>query len=141
MKPRHAPKRRNRGAPFTLDAYRAARAGKAAPPAKRHKYGAAVVRDGLGVKTFDSSKEGKRAFQLSVLERTGEISELSTQPKFPIIINGMVVCEYWGDFMYRDRAGRWVIEDTKSVQTRKLRAYRIKAKLMKALYGVEITES
>jgi len=143
VKPRRT-RARSKRAPFTLADFEAARGGKVSAPApstKRHKYGATVVRDASGVKLFDSSKESRRAFELSVLERRGDISDLSTQPKFPIIINGIVVCEYWGDFLYRDRSGAWVVEDTKSEQTRKLRLYSLKRKLMRALLGVTILES
>lgn len=92
--------------------------------------------------TFDSAKERDRYATLRLLERAGEIRNLRLQPKYPITINGMTVCKVIGDFEYWPRGGGEfpVVEDVKSVFTRKLPVYRLKAKLFRAVYGFEITE-
>lgn len=90
--------------------------------------------------TFDSLKEARRYGELKLLERAGEISGLELQPKFPLTVNGQLVCTYRGDFSYRDKAGNRVIEDVKSPATRAHPVYRIKAKLLRAVYGIDVTE-
>ena len=90
--------------------------------------------------TFASAKEARRFGELRLLERAGEITELRTQPRFPLEVNGQLVCAYVADFTYRDKAGRLIAEDVKSEITRKHPVYRLKAKLFKAVMGFEITE-
>lgn len=103
-----------------------------------------TVVDGI---TFDSKKEANRWCELKLLEKAGEISGLKLQPEFPITINGQKVCKYIADFEYVDSeldlspvALRTVIEDVKSPATRKNSTYRLKKKLVEAVYGIEITE-
>jgi hypothetical protein len=55
------------------------------------------------------------------------------------VINGVKVAEYRGDFRYRDAAGNVTVEDTKSEPT-KTPVYRLKKKILKAQYGIEIQE-
>ncbi len=89
---------------------------------------------------FDSKKEADRFTELQILERGGLISNLELQPKFAIVINGVKVCDYVGDFQYM-RTGEKIIEDVKSEMTRKLPVYRLKFKLMKACHGITILET
>lgn len=93
-----------------------------------------------GIK-FDSIKESRRYFDLTMLERAGEISQLELQPKYYLSINGVKVCSYTADFKYRDKSGALVVEDVKSPATAKNPVYRLKKKLMFAIYGIEIQES
>lgn len=58
-----------------------------------------TVIDGI---TFDSIKESERYKKLLLLQKTGEISDLILQPKFPIIINNIKICTYIADFSYVD---------------------------------------
>ena len=89
---------------------------------------------------FASTKEGKRYTELKLLERAGEISRLELQPRYDITINGVKVCTYVGDFRYMTKASV-VLEDVKSPATAKLPLYRLKRKLVEALYpGVVIKE-
>ena len=90
--------------------------------------------------TFHSKKEAARYAELKLLLRAGEITDLELQKRYPMVINGTKVCEYWSDFAYKDRGGQEVTEDTKSPVTRKEPLYRLKNKLFKALYGREIKE-
>ena len=92
---------------------------------------------------FHSKKEAKRYGELKLLEQAGEITNLTREPKdctFAFEINGVVVCKYICDARY-DEAGVHVVEDTKSDITRKDAQYRIKKKLMKACFGIEIRET
>lgn len=87
---------------------------------------------------FDSIAEARRYGELMFLASAGEITELQLQPKFPLVVNGELVCTYVADFSYVTR-GYIVVEDVKSGPTR-TRAYRIKVKLLKALMGITVTE-
>ncbi len=104
---------------------------------KKSKYrNTKVVIDGI---TFDSKKEGERYRILKMLEKAGEISALSLQTKYPFEYNGFKIASYIADFTYmKDR--KYVVEDVKSAHTRKLPVYRLKKKLLKAFYGIEINE-
>jgi hypothetical protein len=101
------------------------------------KYGAVrTVVDGL---TFASKKEARRYSELRLLERAGEIGALTLQPRYPLKVNGKLVCTYVADFEYypADPQKSKVVEDAKGVRTP---AYVIKAKLFEALYGFKISE-
>ena len=101
---------------------------------------------------FASKKEAKRYAELRLMEKAGEIRDLTRQQSFAIEVNGQKVCGYTADFSYREKqqiAGAppsgfqgtyWplVVEDTKGFKTP---VYRLKKKLMKAVYGIEIRET
>lgn len=89
--------------------------------------------------TFDSIKERRRYLQLVMMQKAGEISELEVHPKFRLDVEGKKVCTYTADFRYKNRDGETVVEDVKSAPTR-TQAYRLKKKLMEAVYGIKITE-
>ncbi len=102
---------------------------------KRHKYGARpVVIDGI---RFDSTAEGTRYWELRRLERAGEITALELQPVYPLVVQGVRIGAYVGDFRYRDAASRIVVEDVKGIRTA---MYRWKKKHVKAQYGIDIRE-
>lgn len=108
----------------------------------RSKYGnRKITRDGL---TFDSVKEYRRYCELRLLERAGEVAELRRQVKFELLpsqrVDGKVVersVTYIADFVYTDKDGRQVVEDTKGVRTKE---YIIKRKLLLHKYGIRIRE-
>ena len=88
---------------------------------------------------FDSKKEAARYQQLVLMERAGEIAELQCQPKFPIYVNDIKVCTYIADFRYLDIAkNAYIVEDVKGIKTS---IYRLKKKLMKACYGIDVFET
>lgn len=101
-----------------------------------HKYRAKpIVIDGI---RFASTKEGNHYMVLKDRIRCGEIIDLELQPEFPIMINGLKICVYKADFRYTEVAtGEVVICDVKGVRTP---VYRIKAKLVKALFDIDILE-
>lgn len=100
-----------------------------------NKYRAKKVKTEDG--TFDSQAEYKRWCQLKLLEKAGEIHDLRRQVKYPLDVNGHKICSYISDFTYRDRHGE-IVEDYKGVKTQ---AYRLKAKLMKAVHGINVMET
>lgn len=91
-----------------------------------------------GIK-FDSKKEAKRWQELQFRLRSGEISDLQRQVKYRLAVNGVHVCDYVADFVYREGLAT-VTEDVKSDITRKKRDYRIKCKLMFAVHRINIVE-
>jgi len=89
---------------------------------------------------FDSQKEAKRYQELQWMQQAGLIQDLELQPRYDLIVNGHKLGFYRGDFRYKDVATDSVIlEDVKSPATGTA-VYRLKKKLVKALYGVEIIE-
>ena len=93
----------------------------------------------LGDLTFDSAKEARVWASLQLRERAGEIRGLKRQVRYRLMVNGCHVCSYVSDFVWTE-AGRVTVADCKSAMTRKLREYRIKAKLFAALTGRPIVE-
>ncbi len=90
--------------------------------------------DGL---KFPSRKEAGRWVELSRQQAAGLISDLKRQVRFPIRINGLLVCTYVADFVYLE-AGAVIVEDCKGFRTP---IYKLKAKLVKAALGITIRET
>lgn len=101
-----------------------------------HKYHA-IPTEVEGIR-FASRLEARRYQELRLMERAGEIRDLELQPRYPLRVNGRLICTYVADFKYWDmRDGRRVVEDAKGVRTS---TYKIKAKLMAAVHGIEVEE-
>lgn len=86
---------------------------------------------------FDSKKEAARYVELKSLLKAGAISDLELQVRFPLSVNGQKICVYVADFCYKSK-GKTIVEDVKGVKTG---IYRLKNKMMKAIYGIEIFET
>lgn len=106
-------------------------------PARRKYHNVKVEIDGL---TFDSQAEARRYGELRLLERDGEIRELGHHARFPLVVHGQDCGYYEADFVYITREGERTVEDVKSPATRKLAVYRLKAKLVWAIYGLTVRE-
>jgi hypothetical protein len=103
---------------------------------RRNKYGARKTT--YGDRVFDSAGEARRAAELSLLQRAGQIANLKFQPSYPLVVNGVHVCTIVPDFEYDDlRTGEHIVEDWKSKAT-KTAVFSIKSKLAKAVLGLEI---
>lgn len=85
---------------------------------------------------FDSKGEAARWQELKLLEKAGEISDLTRQVKYDLCVEGVKVCRFVPDFEYR-KDGELITEDFKSKATM-TPAFRIKAKLFKALHNREV---
>lgn len=106
-------------------------------PPRRSKYGAKpIVVDGV---RYASHKEARRFGELQLLQRAGKISELRRQPRFPIEVNGKLVCTYVGDAVYREN-GDLVVEDVKGGEATKTPVYKLKRALMLAVHNITIRE-
>jgi hypothetical protein len=88
----------------------------------------------VGGVRYASKAEAARGSALALLERAGQIANLVRQPRFPLEVNGQLVCTYVADFAYREN-DQEVIEDVKGVQTE---TFKIKRKLLKALHGIDV---
>ncbi|HET9087128.1 MAG TPA: DUF1064 domain-containing protein [Acidobacteriaceae bacterium] len=90
-----------------------------------------------------SKKEARRAAELQLLQKIGQIKDLREQVSYLLIPSQMAsggcierACKYVADFVY-EQDGATVVEDTKGVRTP---AYVIKRKLMLKIHGIRITE-
>lgn len=95
--------------------------------------------------TYDSAKEARRAAELRLLERAGQITNLRRQVQFELIPsqkrNGKVIerpATYTADFVYME-GDEMVVEDVKSPATRTPQ-YILKRKLMLWEYGIVVRE-
>lgn len=110
---------------------------------KRNKYGAKATAG------YASKKEHNRHLQLIAMQRAGVISGLREQVPYTLIPAQYATdgnekprllerpCRYIADFVYTDRDGNTVVEDTKGVRTKE---YIIKRKLMLYVHGIIINE-
>ena len=105
-----------------------------------------VFFDGM---TFDSKKECERYKTLKSWQEQGLINGLTCQESF-VLVDGVKIAgesrkrpsvRYIADFVYLDkRTGEQVVEDVKSVITRKDKVYRIKKHLMKIIHDIDVVE-
>lgn len=106
---------------------------------RKNKYGVAPREqrtvDGI---TFHSKAEAERYGELMMLAAAGKIKYLARQVKYPLIVMQVLITTYFADFTYTDSDGKFIAEDVKGVMTP---VYRIKKKLMLALYGIDILET
>jgi hypothetical protein len=100
-----------------------------------HKYHAKKTTiDGI---VFASMAESRRYKDLKLLLKGGAIRELVLQPRFPITINGIKVCDVVLDFQYSTNKG-FIYEDVKSDPTNTPLS-RLKRKMLQAQYGITVT--
>lgn len=103
---------------------------------RRNKFGAKKTTVN-GVR-FDSKWESERWAELQLLERAGKIVGLQRQIKFPLVVNGKLICTYIADFLWTDPETReTVVSDAKSPATL-TPEFRIKMKLLEALHGLVV---
>lgn len=92
---------------------------------------------------FDSKREAARYKELKILLTAGEISDLRLQvpyelvPVFKVGSEIFRATKYVADFVYRDKDGNEVIEDSKGMRTD---VYKLKKKLMAYIYHIVIQE-
>ena len=91
--------------------------------------------------TYDSKKEAHRAFELDMLLRAGEVVKVERQPRFDIYIHEKFIAFYKADFKVFYPRGYFEIEDVKGYKKGSAYAmFRIKKKLVDAIYGIDIKE-
>lgn len=88
---------------------------------------------------FASGREYKRWCELKLMERNGDIRDFQFQKVFKIEVNGVWITSYRADSVYFDvKKNQVVVEDSKGFKTKD---YEMKARLMKAVFGIEILET
>jgi len=120
---------------MTIDEYRRTVEGMAT---KRSKYG--NIKTELDGIVFDSKAEARRYAELKMYQQGGAIRNLQHQVKFQLTVNGHKCGYYIADFVYNDRNGDLKVEDVKGGKATQTQLYRLKKKLMFAIYGYEIIE-
>lgn len=104
------------------------------PKARRSKYNnRKTERDG---RIFDSLHEAECYDVLKLRLQAGEIRGFVCQQ--PFTLPGGV--RYYADFVVLRNDGRYDVLDAKSDATRKDKAYRVKARQMREVLGIEIVE-
>lgn len=104
---------------------------------RRNKYGVRLDPVGIEIRTvdgirFDSAREARRYGELKLLERAGEIAGLELQKRFPLRVEGKLICTWICDFVYADvKTRRLIAEDCKGVRTP---VFCMKSKLFAALH-------
>jgi hypothetical protein len=115
------------------------------PAKRRNKYRARGVR--MGGEYFGSQKEANRWLELQQAEKAGVVRNLKPHPEFPLWViaaNGEVITvgKFTADSSYelKDR-GHWVpiVEDVKAPPSR-TEAYRLRKRIVEAIYGFRIVE-
>lgn len=95
-------------------------------------------------KSFHSKKEAAYYRDLLIArfarDEAQRVVEIHVQPVFPIVVNGITCGKYIADFQVRYASGRTEVVDVKSPATAKIALYRLKKKLVEALYGIAILE-
>ena len=77
------------------------------------------------------------AMVLEAMKKAGEIQSFDKQVPFECVVNDKKICTYFADFVVTFPDGRKEIYDSKGMRTP---TYRLKKKLVEALYGVTILE-
>lgn len=80
---------------------------------------------------FASKHEMLEYLKLKTLLNAGTLTDLELQPRFPLVVNGVKVCDYIADFRCRDVSGRISIYDAKGHRDA---LYKLKYKLFHACY-------
>ena len=96
----------------------------------KYKNGKTVI-DGI---KFDSAAEGARYQILKAKEKAGLIKNLELQVNYPLLVNGLKICDYRADFVY-ELGGKKIVEDVKG-QLHDV--FKLKYKLMFACHGITV---
>ena len=75
---------------------------------------------------------------MQLLVSAGAITELELQPSYPIVLNGIKVFTYRADFRYL-RDGVRVIEDVKGNPDYLADVFKLKKKVVEAVYGIQLS--
>jgi hypothetical protein len=90
---------------------------------------------------YDSKKEADYAQHLETLRHAKETKERVTgikrQVEYPIDIDGKHICSYYADFVVSYKDGHHEVVDVKGYRTE---VYKLKKKLVEAIYKIKIIE-
>jgi len=86
---------------------------------------------------FDSKKEAAKYCELKMRVKCEDLIKFERQVPFIIMVNNTKICTYYADFVTYSKAGIREVLDVKGVKTQ---IYRLKKKLIKALYNIDIID-
>lgn len=89
-----------------------------------------------------SAMEAARCDELSLMQLGGLIRDLEAhpQPSFDLVVNGVSIERYMGDFAYTDvETGQRIVEDVKGYAG-DTKVYQLKRRLMLACHGIDVQE-
>ena len=89
---------------------------------------------------FDSKKEAGYYGILRLKEKAKIIDRFEMQVKYDLVVNNIKIGFYKADFVTYKNGKAVEVIDVKSEMTKKLPVYRLKKKLVKAIYGIDIVE-
>ena len=89
---------------------------------------------------FDSKKEARYYDILKLKVKANYIDSFAMQVRYDILVNNHNIGFYKADFVTYKNGDVLDVIDVKSEMTKKLPVYRIKKKLIKAIYGFDIVE-
>lgn len=108
------------------------------PAPSYNKYGVSKKEDRtLNGKVYPSKLEMQYRQHLDLLLKSGDVIFIEEQTKFPCKVNGFKICTYLLDFKVTYKDGKIDYVDVKG---KILPMYRLKKKLVEALYPIKITE-
>jgi len=90
---------------------------------------------------FHSTGEFHYFVQLAMLQDKGKISNLTLQKTFPVHVNGREIFKYIADFVFDDHTEgdtRWRVLDYKGHENAITGEFKLKRKLVEALFEIEI---
>jgi hypothetical protein len=90
--------------------------------------------------TFDSKKEAAYYGILKLKQKAILIDRFEMQVRYDLVVNNVNIGFYKADFVTYKHGKVFEVIDVKSEITNKLPVYRLKKKLMKAIYGIDIVE-
>lgn len=102
---------------------------KALEGSRRSKYGNRKTE--YGGRVYDSAREAAYARELDLRKRAGEIRDWRPQPRIPLVVNGVKVCEYRADFLVTLVDGSEELHEVKGYETRE---WTLKRRLLEALH-------
>jgi hypothetical protein len=95
---------------------------------KKNKYGA--KKQVYNGKKYDSTLEAKVAEDLDWQLKAGDLVEVKTQVKIPLMVKGLLICNYYCDFRVVDKNGGVTYVEAKGME---LPLWQLKKKLFLAL--------
>ncbi len=85
----------------------------------------------------DSKKEARIDADMMSLKKNRDVVRVERKERFPIVLNGIKICVYEADWTVYYKNGTKEVFDAKGVLTP---VYKLKKKLMRALFNIEIKE-
>jgi hypothetical protein len=105
-------------------------------PTKANKYGNKRTMNEDGT-VSDSRKEAEHDIKFMALKRSPLVKCVERKRAFQLVVKDEKICSYVCDWAVEWKDGRLEVYDAKGCKTP---VYRIKKKLMKAIYDIEIIE-